>query len=145
MIGQWGALGVVWRLVLLGVWRRLRTGQAVDFRFRLGFGLRGGEFGELQFQLIHQLSAAFGTCAVAVVLQARDEFLEMSDGVLGARQCCLFGSAPCAFGDEGFLACDIGRAQCFNIFGDMWRGRCHAKNRITSHPICKEEMYDFST
>jgi hypothetical protein len=44
------------------------------------------------------------------VLQPRDEFLEMSDGVLGARQCCLFGSAPCAFGDEGFLACDIGCA-----------------------------------
>jgi hypothetical protein len=51
------------------------------------------------------------------VLQARDEFLEMSDGVLGARQCCLLCSAPCAFSDEGrflrskcFLACDIGCA-----------------------------------
>jgi len=110
MIGQWGALGVVWRLVRLIIWRRLCAGQAVDFRFRLGFGLRGGEFSELQFQLIHQLAAAFGTCAVAVVLQPRDEFLEVGDGVFRTRQCGLFGSAPCAFGDEGFLACDIGCA-----------------------------------
>lgn len=110
MIGQWGALGVVWRLVLLAVLGWLCAGEAINFRFRLGFGLRGGEFGELQFQLVNQLSAAFGTCAVAIVLQARDEFLEMSDGVLGARQCCLFGSAPRAFCDEGFLACDIGCA-----------------------------------
>ena len=85
MIGQWGALGVVWRLVLLGVWGGLCVGQTIDFRFRLGFGLRGGEFVELQFQLINQLSAAFGACAVAVVLQPRDEFLEMGDGV-----CCGF-------------------------------------------------------
>ena len=110
MIGQWGALGVVWRLVLLAVLGWLCAGEAINFRFRLGFGLRGGEFGELQFQLVNQLAAAFGTCAVAVVLQARDEFLEMGDGVLGARQCGLFGGAPRAFGDEGFLACDIGCA-----------------------------------
>ena len=119
MIGQWGALGVVWRLVLLGVWGGLCAGEAIYFSFGLGFGLRGGEFGELQFQLVNQLAAAFGTCAVAVVLQPRDEFLEMGDGVLSARQCCLFGGAPRAFCDECFLACDIGCAQCFNIFGDM--------------------------
>ena len=93
-------LGVVWRLVLLVIWRGLCAGQAVDFRFGLGFGLRGGEFGELQFQLIHQLAAAFGACAVAVMLQPRDEFLEIGDGVFRIRQCRLFGSAPCAFGDE---------------------------------------------
>ena len=117
MIGQWGALGVVWRLVLLAVLHRLRTGQAIDFRFGLGFGLRGGEFVDLQFQLINQLAAAFGACAVAVVLQPRDEFLEIGDGIFRARQCCLFGSAPCAFGDECrslcrkcVLACDIGCA-----------------------------------
>jgi hypothetical protein len=78
------------------------------------------------------------------VLQPRDEFLEIGDGIFRARQCGLFGGAPCAFGDEGFLAYDIGRAKCLNIFGDMWRGRCHAKNRITSRAICKEEMGDFS-
>ena len=110
MIRQWGTLGMVWCLVLLGVWRGLRAGQAIDFRFGLGFGLCGGEFVDLQFQLINQLAAALGACAVAVVLQPRDEFLEIGDGVLGARQCSLFGSAPCAFGDEGFLACDIGCA-----------------------------------
>ena len=110
MIGQWGALGVVRRLVLLAVLGGFCAGQAVDFRFSLGFGLCGGELGELQFQLIHQLAAAFGACAVAVVLQPGDEFLEMGDGVFRIRQCCLFGGAPRAFGDEGFLACDIGRA-----------------------------------
>ena len=110
MIRQRGALGVVWCLVLLGVWRRLRAGQAIDFRFGLGFGLCGGEFVDLQFQLINQLAAALGTCAVAVVLQPRDEFLEMGDGIFRARQCCLFGNAPCAFRDECVLACDIGRA-----------------------------------
>jgi hypothetical protein len=26
----------------------------------------------------------------------------------------------------------------------MWRGRCHAQNRITSRAICKEEIGDFS-
>ena len=72
--------------------------------------LRGGEFSELQFQLINQLAAAFGACAVAVVLQARDEFLEMGDSVLSARQCGLFGGTPRAFCDECFLACDIGCA-----------------------------------
>ena len=100
MIRLRGALGVVWRLVLLAVWRRLRAGQAIDFRFRLGFGLCGGEFVDLQFQLINQLSAAFGTCAVAVVLQPRDEFLEMGDSVFRARQCGLFGGTPRAFCDE---------------------------------------------
>ena len=43
MIGQRGALGVVRRLVLLGVLGWLIAFQTIDFSFRLGFGLRGGE------------------------------------------------------------------------------------------------------